>query len=156
MAKRSPRLQFMEEERQNPALKKAIKKADKTSDKLEKAEASIPKKSVKTKERTTDPNTGKTVVRLHFEEIEKKPPSKLQYAVRDAPLTAVTSQFHREMRDADDNAGTSIAEASLSAAETTYHVSEAIQYSRKMKPYRTASHAEHRADKRSRLVRHTS
>lgn len=147
MAKRSPRLQFTEEERQNPALAKPIRKADKASDKLEKAEANIPKKTVKKKERTTDPTTGKTVVRLHFEEIEKKPPSKLQYAARDAPLNTLSAQFHREMRNSDDNAGTSAADASVSAVETVYHVGEAVQYSHKMKPYRTAAHAEHRADR---------
>ena len=147
MAKRSPRLQFTEEERQNPKLAKPIKKAEKAAGKLEKAEANIPKKTVKTKERATDPNTGKTVVRLHFEETEKKPPSKLQYAAKDMPLTAVTSGFHREMRDADDNAETSVAEASVSATEAIYHTGEAVQYSHKLKPYRTVTQAEHRADK---------
>ena len=97
MRKRSPRLQFTEEERQNPELAKPIKKAEKAADKLEKAEANIPKKTVKMKERTTDPKTEKTLVRLHFEETERKPPSRLQYAARDMPLTAVTSGFHREM-----------------------------------------------------------
>ena len=147
MAKRSPRLQFTEEERQNPALVKPIKKAEKAADKLEKAEANIPKKTVKTKERTTDPTTGKTVVRLHFEETEKKPPSKLRYAARDAPFATLSAQFHCEMRDSDDNAATSAADASVSAVETAYHVSEAVQYSHKMKPYRTAAHAENRADR---------
>ena len=71
MAKRTPRLQFTEEEWQNPELAKPIKKAEKAADKLEKAEANIPKKTVKTKERTIDPNTGKTVVRLHFEKTER-------------------------------------------------------------------------------------
>lgn len=147
MAKRSPRLQFTEEERQNPALTKPIKKADKAADKLKRAEVKIPKKTVKKKERTTDPNTGKTAVRLHFEETEKKPLSKLQYAARDAPLNTLSFQFHREMRDADDNIGTAAADVSVSAAETVYHVGEAVQYSHKMKPYRTAAHAEYRADK---------
>lgn len=49
MGKRSPRLQFTEEERAAPKLKKAIHKADKKADRLEKAEAKIPKKTVKRK-----------------------------------------------------------------------------------------------------------
>lgn len=36
MGKRSPRLQFTEEERASPELKKSIRKADKKADKLEK------------------------------------------------------------------------------------------------------------------------
>ena len=49
MSKRSPRLQFTEEERASPELQRTIKKADKAADKLEKAEAKIPKKAVKVK-----------------------------------------------------------------------------------------------------------
>ena len=51
MPKKSPRLLFTEEERQNPELAKAIKKADKKSAKLEQAEANLPKKRVKKKQR---------------------------------------------------------------------------------------------------------
>ena len=77
MSKRSPRLQFTEEERSAPELKKAIRKADKKADKLEKAEAKIPKKTVKKKERVVDAE-GKITTRLYFEEVDKKkPPSKL-------------------------------------------------------------------------------
>ena len=46
MGKRSPRLQFTEEERAAPELKKVIQKADKKADQLEKVEAKIPKKTV--------------------------------------------------------------------------------------------------------------
>ena len=46
MSKRSPRLQFSEEEQSAPELKKAIQKAEKKADKLDKAEAKIPKKTV--------------------------------------------------------------------------------------------------------------
>lgn len=49
MSKRSPRLLFTDEELAAPELKKAIRKADKRMKKLEKAEAKIPKKTVKKK-----------------------------------------------------------------------------------------------------------
>ena len=65
MGKRSPRLQFTEEERAAPELKKSIRKADKKADKLEKAEAKIPKKTVKRKERVVDAD-GKVTTRLYF------------------------------------------------------------------------------------------
>ena len=54
MGKRSPRLQFTKEERAASELKKVIQKADIKADKLEKAEAKIPKKTVKRKERVVD------------------------------------------------------------------------------------------------------
>ncbi len=79
--------------------------------------------------------------RLHFEEVERKAPSALRYAARDAPITAVTSQFHREMRDSDDNAATSAVDTSVSSIETTYHIGEAVQYAHKMKSYRHAEKA---------------
>ena len=80
MAKRSPRLQFSKEERDNPKLKKAIKKADKAADKLDRAEKKIPKSKISHE--------------------EKKPPSKL---VHDVPMNLLTIQFHREMSESDDN-----------------------------------------------------
>lgn len=49
MSKRSPRLQFTDEERTAPELEKVIRKADKAADKVDKAEAKIPKKTVKKK-----------------------------------------------------------------------------------------------------------
>ena len=84
MAKRAPRLQFSEEELSDPVIRKAAEKADKAVDKLEKAESKIPKKKVK--ERVVSPD-GKVTTRLSFE--EKKPPSKLSHAARDAPVDAL-------------------------------------------------------------------
>ena len=60
MAKRAPRLIFSEEERAVPALEKVIRKADKAADKLEKAEAKIPKKTVKRKELFGNPQNERT------------------------------------------------------------------------------------------------
>ena len=117
MAKRSPRLQFSEEECAVPELEKAIRKADKRMDKLEKAESKIPKKRVKVKERVVDPKSGKVTTRLYFKEVDKKrPPSKLSHAVRDAPGLAVSSTVHRKLREADDD--NSATEAANTATET--------------------------------------
>ena len=81
MAKRTPRLIFTEDERQQPELKSAIKKADKKMDQLEKAEAKVPKKTKKVEQRVVDAETGKVTTRLCFEEVDKKrPPSKLSHA----------------------------------------------------------------------------
>ena len=96
MGKRSPRLQFTEEERASPELKKSIRKADKKADKLEKAEAKIPKKTVKRKERVVDAD-GKVTTRLYFEEVDKKkPPSKLSHAAETAPINSASTAVHRD------------------------------------------------------------
>ena len=118
MSKRSPRLQFTDEERASPELKKAIQKAEKKADKLDKAEAKIPKKTVKRKERVVGED-GKVTVKLHFEEVDKKkPPSKLTHSITDAPLNVVLANAHREIRESEeDNVGVQGAHSLEQAAE---------------------------------------
>ena len=113
MPKRSPRLQFTAEEAAAPELEKAVSKARKAADRLEKAESKIPQKKIK--QRAVDPDTGKVTTRLSFE--EKKPPSKLSHVVKDAPLDALLTGSHRKVREnADGNVGVESADA---VAEST-------------------------------------
>ena len=147
MSKRSPRLQFTDEERAAPELEKVIRKADKSADKLDKAEAKIPKKTVKRKERVVD-GDGKVTVRLHFEEVEKKAPSKLAHSVTDAPLNVVLASAHREVRESEeDNVGVESAHKLEEAAEGGVRTLESAHRSHQLKPYRNAAHAEKVADK---------
>ena len=55
MPKREPRLQFSDEERADPVLGKAVRKADKAAGKADAAQAKIPKKTVKVKDYRPDP-----------------------------------------------------------------------------------------------------
>lgn len=147
MSKRSPRLQFTDEERAAPELEKVIRKADKAADKLDKAEAKIPKKTVKLKERVVD-GDGKVTVRLHFEEVEKKAPSKLAHSVKDTPLNVVLASAHREVRESEeDNVGVESAHKLEEAAEGGVRTLESAHRSHQLKPYRSAAHAENGADK---------
>lgn len=147
MSKRSPRLQFTDEERAAPELEKVIRKADKAADKLDKAKAKIPKKTVKRKERVVD-GDGKVTVRLHFEEVEKKAPSKLAHSVTDAPLNVVLASAHREVRESEeDNVGVESAHKLEEAAEGGVRTLESAHRSHQLKPYRNAAHAEKVADK---------
>ena len=149
MSKRSPRLQFTDEERAAPELQKAIRKADKAADKLEKAEAKIPKKTVKVKERVIDEKTGKITTKLHFEEVDKKRPiSKLSHEVAAAPLNTLTATAHREVRESeDDNVGVESAHRLEEAAEGGVRTIESAHRSHQLKPYRNADRAEVKADK---------
>ena len=148
MSKRSPRLQFSDEERAAPELKKAIQKADKKADKLDKAEAKIPKKTVKHKERVVDAE-GRVTTRLYFEEVDKKkPPSKLSHAVTAAPINSVVSTAHREVRQSeDDNVGVESAHKVEEVAEGGVRMVDSAYRSHKLKPYREAAKAETAADK---------
>ena len=148
MSKRSPRLQFTDEERAAPELKKVIQKADKKADKLEKAEAKIPKKTVKRKERVVDAE-GKVTTRLYFEEVDKKkPPSKLSHAAAAAPVNSVLATAHREIRQSEEeNVGVESAHKIEEAAEGGVRMIDSAHRSHKLKPYRNAAHAEAAADK---------
>lgn len=148
MSKRSPRLQFSDEERASPELKKVIEKADKKADKLDKAEAKIPKKTVKRKERVVGED-GKVSVKLHFEEVDKKKPtSKLTHSLTVAPLNTVLATAHREVRDSEeDNVGVEGAHKLEQVAEGGVRTLDSAHRSHKLKPYREAAYAEKAADK---------
>lgn len=143
MSKRSPRLQFTEEEQTNPKLKKAIKKADKAANRLEKAEAKIPTKKKVIMGKNTDPDTGKSVVNLRFEEAEKKPPSKPAHITAATPIDALALQFHREAKDSD-NSAVEAADTGVRVLESAFH---AVSYHQKIQPYRTVTRMEQQADR---------
>lgn len=148
MEKRAPRLRFADEERTDPTLKKPIRKVDRAAAKADQAQEKIPKNKVLRKQRTFDKPTGKTKVRLYFEETDKKKPSKLTHAVRDAPGNAVLMQFHREIRQSEDeNVGVKAAHKSEEAAETGGRLVRSAHRSRKLKPYRKSAKAEKRLDR---------
>ena len=148
MGKRSPRLQFTDEERTAPELKKAVWKADKKADKLEKAEAKIPKKTVKRKQRVVDAD-GKVTTRLFFEEVDKKkPPSKLSHAATATPIDSALATAHREIRQSEeDNVGVESAHKMEEVSEGGVRIIDFAHRSHKLKPYRKAAHAEAAADK---------
>ncbi|MBQ3257459.1 MAG: C40 family peptidase [Oscillospiraceae bacterium] len=146
--KREPRLQFTDEERAAPELKKAIQKVDKAAAKTDKAQSKIPTKKVLAKERTADPATGKIKTRLHFEEMEKKPPSKLAHVTADTPINALSMQFHREVQQSeDDNVGVESAHKLEEAAEGGGRLIQSAHRSHQLKPYREATRAEHQLEK---------
>ena len=120
MSKRNIRLEFTEEERQNPSLKKPIRKAEKAAEKLDKTKAKIPTK---------------------INGQEKKPPSKLVHITADTPIDVLATQFHREAKDSDNTA----AEAVDAGIGTLQTVREG-KYHQKLKPYRAAVRAEKKAD----------
>ena len=148
MEKRASRLHFTDEERTDPALKKPARRVQNAAAKADRAQEKVPKKTVKTKERVVDPATGKVTTRLKFEEMGKKSPSKLTHAVRDAPVNAVLSQFHREIRQSEaDNVGVEAAHKGEETAERSVRAGRSAYRTHKLKPYRQAAKAEQRLDR---------
>ena len=144
MREKQPRLRFTKEERADPTLEKPIRKADRAAARADKAQAKVPKRKVK--QRTVDPETGAVTVRLQFE--DKKPPSKLQHALRDAPADTVLGAVHREVRQSEaDNVGVESAHKLEEAAESAGRLVRAGYRSHKLRPYRKAAAAERKLEK---------
>lgn len=120
MSKRNIRLEFTEEERQNPSLKKPIRKAEKAAEKLDKTKAKLPTK---------------------INGQEQKPPSKLVHITADTPIDVLATQFHREAKESDNTAAEAV-DAGVGTLQTMREVS----YHKKLKPYRAAVRAEKKAD----------
>lgn len=139
------RLRFTDEERDDPELAPHIRKADKAADRVEKAQAQIPKKKVLKKERVFDEAKAKPKTRLYFEEIDKpRPPSKLTHAVLSAPAL----EAHRQISKVEgENVGVQAAHKSEQAAETGVRAVRSIHHSHKLKPYRTAARLEKKSDR---------
>ena len=149
MSKREPRLQFTDAEKADPELEKPIRKVEKAEKKADAVQAKIPKKKVVKKERTVDPASGKTSVRLHFEEVDKtKPPSKLTHSVKDAPANVVLGTAHKEVREnEDDNVGVEASHKLEETAEASGRIVREGYHSHKLQPYRKAAHAEQQLEK---------
>lgn len=138
---RESRLQFTEQERNAPVSGKAVRKAEKAAAKADKAQEHIPTRKVLRPELKTDNSNGKIKVRLHFEETEKKPPSRLNVAT--APGAALRGQFHRQMEESkEDNVGAEAADTAVSGAERADGLFREVHHQVQLQPYRAAEKAE--------------
>ena len=107
-----------------------------------------PQKTVKKKGNGHRPGHGQKTVHLRFEEMDqKKPPSRLTHAVRDAPANTVTGRIYQSIRESEqDNVGVESAHKSEEAAETAGRlVREGYRPISKALP--DAAKAEHRLEK---------
>ena len=140
------RLQFSEEERAVPELHKHIHRAEKAADKLDAAQAAIPKKRVLRKERVFDEASGTAKTKLRFDTVDKSPP-KLKPNPLGRPLREVAVQAHGKIHEVEhENVGV---ESGHKAEELAEHgAGGAIRWERrhrKLKPYRAAEKAERKA-----------
>lgn len=140
------RLQFSEEERAVPELHEHIHRAEKAADKLDAAQAAIPKKRVLRKERVFDEASGTAKTKLRFDTVDKSPP-KLKSNPLGRPLREVAVQAHGKIHEVEhENVGV---ESGHKAEEFAEHgAGGAIRWERrhrKLKPYRAAEKAERKA-----------
>lgn len=146
----SSRLQFTEEERAVPELKKAIRKSDKAADKLDAAKAAIPKEKVVTREKVIDPETGKKHSKLVFQETDKPPSLKEPPNPLARPVQELKSTIHGEVSKVEgENSGVQAGhlgerqiEKAVGYGGRRIHQARA---DRKLKPWRDVKRAEQAA-----------
>lgn len=152
---RPSRLEFTEAERADPALDKAIRKSDKAADRLEAAQAKIPKSKRIAAARTFDEATGKSKVRLHFEETGKPINGKLQHNPLDRPMREIGVAVHGKIHQVEkDNSGVEGAHKAEQLTERAAHKVKQGYRSHKLKPYRAAAKAENRLIKANTNARY--
>ena len=144
----SARLQFSEEERSTPELKKYIHKSDRRADRLDAARAAIPKETVKIKEKVFDEATGRAKTRVR-KETRDRPPTAMKPNPASRPVQEVLLFTHGKIHKVEhenvgvegDHKGEELAERQAGRA-----VRGAVRRHR-MKPYRELSKAERLAEK---------
>jgi len=148
----SSRLQFTDEERTDPALKKYIERSDRAADKLDAAKAKIPTKTVKVKERIFDESTGKGKTSIRFEEVEKKPNGKLRHNPLNRPIRQISLAAHNKVHEAEqENVGVEVGHRAEELAEEGMlyvgsRMRQVLRYHR-TKPWRDVAKAEQAANK---------
>lgn len=146
----SSRLQFSEEERADPSLKKYMDRSDKAVDKLDAARTAIPKKRVLGTERVFDEEIGTGRTKLVFRETDKPASFRTTQNPLNRPLREIGHAAHAKVREVEqENVGVESGHLAERGAE------KAVGYGnrkfqnwradRKLKPWRDASLAEQAA-----------
>ena len=137
------RLRFTDDAPPDPSLAKAKQKADKAADALEKAKGKLPKQKRIAIARAADAATGKTAVRLRFDE-KVKPPSKPGYV----GIPSIGAEIHRQIdKNEDDNSGVEAAHSTEKSVESSVRFAKNSSRAGKLSAYRHAEKAEQALDK---------
>ncbi len=83
----SSRLQFSQEDLENPALADAIRRSNAAADKLDAAKEDIPKQRKKVRQRIYDEATGRAKTVPAYQEVDRPPNTKLRHDPLRMPLS---------------------------------------------------------------------
>lgn len=151
--KMNPRFNFSEEDLASPKLQKQIGKVQKAEKKLDKAYEKIPKKKKPVMERGFDEARGKKKTKIHFEEMEKKPPHRQKF---HQPVERITSSaenvLHGKIYEVEkENVGVESGHLGERTAESAVrHSARKINSAyrqHRLKPYLDAEKAEKALEK---------
>jgi len=147
--KKTPRLQFTDEERKIDGFEKSIKKVEKQTKKADKSQDKIPKTDKEILTRVVDPKTGKTIVKRETVKIDKAPPDgKVASKLKAAPTEALKSKLHHEISEVEeDNVAVEGLHKLEQGAEYAVKTANNALRSQKLRPYRKSAKAEKRLAK---------
>ena len=148
----SSRLQFTDEERADPNLRKYIERSDRAADKLDAAKAKIPTKTVKVKDRVYNEATGKGKTSIRFEEVEKMPNGKLRHNPLGRPAKEISLAAHNKVHEVEqENVGVEAGHRTEELAEQgVLHAGSRVRqalHHHETKPWRDAAKAEQAVNK---------
>ncbi len=142
MAARVSRLRFTGED-EAPDKEKTRRTVQRGAEKKA-ASAAFPAPDKSEMKIAAEPGANPPAPRLYFEDVGKKPPSKLFHAARAAPGMAINSTVRRELREADgDNPGREAA-ASSAVVQQGSRLLRTLERTNKLRTFRASNVSETR------------
>ena len=142
------RLEISEEDRADAKLRKQVRRVDRAADRLEQAQAAIPKKKVLRKKRVYQEASGKYRTKLCFETEDQEPPqTKLRFHPLSVPARKAAGMVHGEIRKAEqENVGVEAGHKGELLAESGLRFAgqqtQKLRQEARMKPWKELSQAE--------------
>ena len=145
------RLQFSQEDLENPALADAIRRSNAAADKLDAAKESIPKQRKKVRQRIYDEASGMAKTVSVYQEVDRPPNTKLRHDPLCMPLRRLEQEIHSEVHKVEQenvgveagHKGEELAERGLQLGERG--VRQAVEHQRQ-KPWRDVEKAQRAFD----------
>ena len=132
----SSRLQFSQEDLENPALANAIHRSNAAADKLDAAKENIPKQRKKVRQRIYVEAAGRAKTAFTYQEVGRPPNTKLRFDPLRMPLQRLEQEIHNEVHNVEQenvgveagHKGEELAERGLQLGE--HGVRRAIEHQR--------------------------
>ena len=148
----SSRLQFSQEDLENPALADAIHRSNAAADRLDAVKENIPKQRRKVRQRVYDEAAGRAKTVFVYQEADRPPNTKLRHDPLRMPLQRLEQEIHNEVHKVEQenvgveagHKGEELAERGLQLGE--HGVRRAIEHQRQ-KPWRDVEKAQRAFDR---------
>lgn len=147
----SSRLQFSQEDLENPALAYSIHRSNAAADKLDAAKENIPKQRKKVRQRIYDEATRRAKIMSVHQKVDRPPNTKLRHDPLRMPLQRLEQEIHNEVHKVEQenvgveagHKGEELAERGLRLGE--HGIRQAVEH-KHQKPWRDVEKAQRAFD----------